>query len=624
MPVEQKFFADPRAVLDAITKIEQKQAAMENAQKQGASRSKSINAEQIAQIKRWQDANTAAMSASIAAIKQREKIVAAATQASQKAQQDEARSAYKFDQERLAHRQQVISRMTAMENEHAAKSAAGFKGGGFRSTMANRANDEAVALARLSLLDREIERYGKLGAAKQTAFEDIPNAPVGALVGGMAATGLAAATAVGQRSTRWAEDVSKSSFSMADLELKLMNQADLTKGQAQERIRMVGGITRATPSISTLTGGVEMQTWLESAGLNKGDVSSGKMLNVIAEGLTTLNAFGKDKGFSSDKESVRTIVGGAKAFGLGDTAEAVKHMSDVMSMGFKVSAMEAQHLPSFLKEGASMSAFGVTPEQSMGIFSSMVSSGMPAETSAVGMRTYATKLADVRGDGESEADAEERKNKRARILESLNLLQSDVQVTSKNDIFKSLSKMRGALAGKTEEERQTAMTGIFGSEQYAAISMMLRDQDAMKGQAAAIGDNSALGKTIAQSRRHQSFGRARQGIDTEIANWESGTKIGTTWQDIEQWQGKRYAERMSRATTTGQRAGAGMEDVGISVGNWFSKMFGKTPEDIAPGLGAKRLEELLERNAVAAEKTAENIMQRERNRNGNVENVNNN
>lgn len=481
------------------------------------------------------------------------------------------------------------------------------------------ASEVAMSNRRVQMFDKEIDRYGKLSAARRDALS-IPNAPVGSLVGSMVGTGLAAATAVGQRSTRWSEDVSKSSFSMAELELKLMNQVDLTKEQAQQRIRMVGQVQRATPSISTLTGGVEMQTWLESAGLNKGDVQSGKMLNVIAEGLTTLNAFGKDKGFQSDKESVRTVVGGAKAFGLGDTAEAVKHMSDVMSMGFKVSAMEAQHLPSFLKEGAAMSAFGVKPEESMGIFSTMVSSGMPAETSSVAMRNYATKLSAVGGDTETEEDGTQRMNKRAELLASLGLSQADVQVSSKNSIFQSLSKMRGVLAGKTEEEQQTALTGIFGAENFAGISMMLRDQDTMKGRTAEIGDNSALAKTIKQSRSHQAFGRARSGLDTEISNWESGVKQGTTWQDIEQWQSKRYSERMSRATGTGERFGAGLEDVGITVGNWFSKMVGKTPEDIAPGLGAKRQEELLERAAVAAEKTAENVMKRPINRNGNVEN----
>lgn len=473
--------------------------------------------------------------------------------------------------------------------------------------------------ANLALMNREIARYQKLGSAKSDGLNLSMPSP-GGLVKGMVGAIGAVGVAAGERHARWGEDVSKSSFTMSELELKLMNQADMSKQEAQEQIRLVGGILKATPSISTLTGGVEMQTWLQSAGLNKGDVQSGKMLNVIAEGLTTLNAFGKDKGFTSDKESVRTIVGGAKAFGLGDDAAAVKKMSDIMSMGFKVSAMEAQHLPSFLKEGSAMSAFGVKPEQAMGIFSSMVSSGMPAETSAVGMRSYATKLSDVRGDGESEEDMEERKSKRARILQSLDLTQSDVQVTSKNDVFKSLSKLRGALAGKSEGERQSAITGIFGAEQYSAISMMLRDQDKMKSQTEAIGDNSTLGKTIAQSRRHQSFGRARTSIGNELTDWESGVKIGTTWKDIEDKQAERYSSRMSKATGAGERFGIGVEDVMLGIGNFFAKRL-YTPEEIAPNAGAKRQEELLERAAIAAEKTAERIMERERNRNGNVEPV---
>ncbi len=469
----------------------------------------------------------------------------------------------------------------------------------------------------LAMLDREIDRYKKLSDAKANAF-GIAMPSAGNLVGSMVAAMGAGAVAVGQRSTRWSEDVSKSSFNMGELELKLMNQADISKQEAQNRIRTVGAVLKKTPSIGTLTGGVEMQTWLESAGLNKQDVQSGKMLDTIAEGLTTLNAFGKDKGFTSDKESVRTIVGGAKAFGLGDTAEAVKEFSDTISMGFKVSAMEAQHLPTFLREGAAMSALGVTPQESMGVFSTMVSSGMPAESAAVAMRTYGTKLADVKPGQE-----------RDQALASLGLKQSDVALTHDNTIFQSLAKMRGALAGKSELEQESAITQIFGGEQYAGIQMLLRDQGAMKSKAAEIGDTSALDQTVSQSRRHVSFSRTRSQIDKELSDWESSVKIGTTWEDIKLWQEKRYAGKMANANTAGERFGAGIEDVGMSVGNWFAQMAGYSPEEMAIGQQAaqesrKRQEELLERNAIAAEKTAENLMNRERNRNGNVENVQNN
>ena len=583
MAIEQKFFADPSAVLAAVAKIEQKMQSMDNAQKQASAKSKASSQEQIAQVKQWQSANDAALNAGIAKT------------------------------ERL----QRLNQMLAEDQRRATFST-------HRGVMASRAQDEAVALAtqqkRLGLLDREIERYTKLGDAKSTAFGRIPNAPLGGLVGGMAGAVGALAGAAGERHGKWAEDVSKSSFTMSELELKLMNQADLSKGEAQERIRMVGGVIRATPSISTLGGGVEMQTWLESAGLNKKDVSSGKMLNVIAEGLTTLNAFGKDKGFTSDKESVRTIVGGAKAFGLGDDAAAVKKMSDVLSMGFKVSAMEAGHLPSFLKEGAAMSAFAVSPEQSMGIFSSLVSSGMPAESAATGMRAYATKLSDVRGGGESDEEFDERQNRRGRILQGLGLKKEDLQLTSKNSIFQSLDKFAKATEHLTEGDRQTAMTTVFGTEHIASIGMMMRDRKAMEGQAGLIGDNSALAATVSQSRRHQSFDRARTGIDTEVSDWESGIKIGTTWQDVEKGQADRYANRMSKAKGAGERFALGVEDVMLGIGNFFAKRI-YTPEEIAPGLSAKRQEELMERQAIAAEKTAEAIINRGRNRNGNIENV---
>ena len=126
MAIEQKFAADISAVMAALAKLEQKQQAMENANKQGAARAKAASAEQTAQ-------SNQASSVELANIKKREKMVEAATAASRKAQMTEAQTAYKFDQERLAHRQSVIARMTSMENEHAAKSAARFKGAGFKA-----------------------------------------------------------------------------------------------------------------------------------------------------------------------------------------------------------------------------------------------------------------------------------------------------------------------------------------------------------------------------------------------------------------------------------------------------------------------------------------------------------
>lgn len=469
-------------------------------------------------------------------------------------------------------------------------------------------NGEKAQLARTRLVEREVDAYTKLQSMKQ---RDIPSAPIGTLLGGAGATLLAGAAAAGQRTSRWSEDVSKSSFTMAELELKLMNQADLTKKGAQSRIRMVGDILKATPSIGTLAGGVEMQTWLESAGLDKQSVESGRMLNVIAEGLVTLNAFGKDKGFTSDKESVRTLVGGAKAFGLGDDEKAVRRMSDVMSMGFKVSAMEAQHLPSFLKEASGYAALKMAPETAMGIFSTMVSQGMPAETASVALRNYGTKLAASRMAGESESDYAERTSKRGSILASLGVKDSQLQLSSENDVFTSLRTLNKALAGKSEQERDSAIVGLFGAENFAGIQMMLRDVDLFQQRAGEIADTKSLNKIIEQSRRHQAFSRQRDALTTEVADWESSVKIGTTWKDIESWQGKRYATRMANATTAGERFGISLEDVSLTVGNWFAKMF-TTPEAIAGReVGAeaeRRREELLERSARAAEQTAKNTM----------------
>lgn len=170
--VTLRFFGDASSAKSTLDELDAR--AKQNADKATArnAKSKQEGADQIATVKRWQQANNEAMAASIEQIKKRQQAVLAAAEASKKAQVDEQKKAYQYDQERLAHRQSVIARMTAMENEHAAKSAASFKGAGFKAFNATQSVDQSVSDKTKAII-AQVRAQGAFGSQVKKSTEEL-------------------------------------------------------------------------------------------------------------------------------------------------------------------------------------------------------------------------------------------------------------------------------------------------------------------------------------------------------------------------------------------------------------------------------------------------------------------
>ncbi len=457
----------------------------------------------------------------------------------------------------------------------------------------------------LSLIDQQLDRRTRL-----MRLEGGLNR-AGQVVGaGLVAAGVAALNATGNKARTQAEDVSQSQFTMGELETKLQTQAGLSRPDALRRIATVAQVLQQTPTISTLAGGTEMQTWLESAGLNQKDVASGKMLAGVTEGLAALNAYGKDKGFTSDKEAVRSVVGSVKAFGMeGDYANLMR-MQNVLAMGFKETSMEAQHIPSFVKSAPALAGAGVTPEQGLGVFSGLVSSGTPAESAGRAMEAYVSRLFDVKAGQE-----------RDQALGNIGLTQADVVVTKGgNTIFQSMDRIASALEGRTETEKGSFLAQMFGADSGAEIQMMLRDRAEMKRKSGLYSDTTALKEAVVTTRESGMSQRNRASLRSQTADWVQSISSDYSWGSLEKELESRYKSKYAAAETATGRLAASAEATAIDFGAWVAKGIGMSPDYVAGVEATQESKELLkEIRDLLSEKNPWLKEPPSKNRNGNIE-----
>jgi hypothetical protein len=490
-------------------------------------------------------------------------------------------------------------------------------------TITGNANDALAAIAALERkydsLEGKIRRTGS--ATKESGWETSLDSVVTKYAG--------IATVIGTVSTAVTGVIAKNAEYLAQLdaivaknaqtEIKTRIQAGMT---APELKAMMPGMERAlvaTPAADMDTA-MKLQTQIASSGFKDADVKSGAALQAVLNLKAATNQFGEgigDEGAAAGTMS-KLLKGGGIARPSAADLEGVG--ASIVSV-FEKSDVQMPHFEQLAPKMASLTNFGLSMNEAIGTFSSLVDVSNP-EKAATGLQAFVTRTATA-------ANSKEK----TEALSELGLKPEDVAMAKGGKgLFETVDLMRAKLGEKSEEDRNRLIAKIYGEEGQAAASRLLSPE----GTALAKDFTQAAGNKVPMARNLKAFQESRYARNkaTEIAGEFAllAQDTGKTWQEADaeratdlrqQNRGKGWGGRLintfgdfveAAATKPARWMGATPDEVGLGgndVQNRIAERSMNKPEDAGAKAVVGKLEELID--VTKAEK------KRPLNPNGNVE-----
>ena len=346
---------------------------------------------------------------------------------------------------------------------------------------------------------------------------------------------LAVTNAIGDANQKWAQDLSVLDRRLEIMQAKVVLQAG-AKGDkgAQETIRTAAEAAKAMPAMGDkLEEYVNAQVYLEGSDLPREDVKSGKSLGAFNRVLAGVSSIEAGSEFATSKDAMKQLTTMMTGFGMKGSQEDILSLGTTARGAFKNTKMQGSDLSAFAKESASFAGFGVKMDDALSTFATANEAVGNAEHTAVGMRNYLQRNADTTPE-------------RQREIESMGMAPSQLSVEKGGTTLdQSLAALEKGLSGKTEEEKNTALTRLYGESATVVRSLMARrargnEVEATmgdRGEFMAAGDEFA-GLEVSQRRRRL--------LSTETSRaekvWDQG---GVTFDENRELQAQRFsAERV--------------------------------------------------------------------------------
>lgn len=421
---------------------------------------------------------------------------------------------------------------------------------------------------------------------------------------------------IGAANKQWIDDINKIDASMEEATIKMQIQTGKTTAETQAAIDVVGRAAQETPTTGTLAQSVQLQSFLASTSLEKKSVESGEAFKAVSQTLAALNAFGQGGEFATPTAAGKVLTGAVQGFGLSPDASGLKEVGAALATAFKETTLTGDMVPAWAKEGSTFRQFGSSVPESLGMFSTLVSSGIPAETAAVGMRNFFTKLSDVKPNQE-----------RDQALQTLGLTQEDIAPRIGGpSMMQSLNKIANSMQGKTELEKNAFFSQVFGAENVTAISSMLQQRGAAIPLQDKLADQSSFDKAVSAFQASDFARRSRMGISSEMSALEANRKAGgVSWEEADIALRSHFNQRRAQSSGVLESLGIGLIQGRGSINTWMAQtILGQQPKDfVEQAIGKLEYVDVLKgvldasrRTANATEKSAEKRVHR----NGNVEN----
>lgn len=276
---------------------------------------------------------------------------------------------------------------------------------------------------------------------------------------------LSVVNAIGDANQKWQNDLSGLDKRLELMQASVILQAGASGDvESQETIRTAARRGIEMPAMGDkLEDFVGAQVYLEGSNLPKEDVKSGKSLAAFNRTLAGVSAFQPGGEFATSRDAMEVLTTMIEGFGKQGSEEDILDVGTAARGAFKNTRMKGGDLKAFAKESATFEKFGVSLEDALSTFATTNEVIGNAESTAVGMRNYLSINSDVTPE-------------RTRLIEEgLGVKQSDLSVEKGGTTLdQSLQTLERALAGKSEEESNTLMTGIYGREAATTIQGMLK------------------------------------------------------------------------------------------------------------------------------------------------------
>jgi len=429
------------------------------------------------------------------------------------------------------------------------------------------------------------------------------------------AVGLAAVVQqIGAANRQWIDDINTIDASMEEVSIKMQIQTGKTSAQTQAAIDVVGRAAQDTPTTGGLAQSVQLQSFLASTSLDRQSVESGEAFKAVSQTLAALNAFGQGGEFASPTAAGKVLTGAVQGFGLSPDASGLKEVGVALATAFKETTLTGDMVPAWAKEGATFRQFGSGVPESLGMFSTLVSSGIPADTAAVGMRNFFTKLSDVKPDQE-----------RDQALQTLGLTQEQIAPRIGGpSMIQALNKIANSMQGKTELEKNAFISQVFGAENVTAVSSMLQQRGAAIPLRDKMADQQAFDAAVSAFQGSDYARRARMGLSSEMSARAANQKAGgVSWEEAEIALRAHFNQRRARSSGMFDTLDIGLSQSQASLEIFLNRYnpFGSlSPKQMAENtFGTVEYIEVLRGVLEASQRTA-NAADKRLNRNGNVEN----
>ena len=593
-----KFVGDADSLMREFVKLEQKIQSLENTQKQGSTRAKAQNSEQINQVKQWQAANDQAMSAEVANIERRKQMIERAKAVSIKAQQEEAKAAHRASEEKKAYLQGVADRARKMEEEHAARLINSQKRIPIQRELNTLRGDREAALDQeriRSAIKLSQIRKSEMAAANArntvpdpTLWEQATSGATGYLTK-MFAIGTAvnligdAIGAVMEKNKAWSNSIGELDKRTDDMRAKLGVQlgggGDKVAGKALERS---ADIAMSTPSVDSIVKAGDITRKLSSAGFDSSLVKSG----ILEEQANRLNILTGNFGEGADHlagaemliKQIKSLAPGTKI-----TNELIQDLVTEIGNSFQLSTAEKPELSRFFMESGLLTAMGGERKENLALFT-MAQETLGADRAGTGMRRFVDAMNVV-----------EEGSKEEGLLSELDIGRTDLHTSKTGSVMASAKKLEAAMKAKGWDKikRDNFRKVFFGQEASPVAEFALSNEDRISERAGMLGDQAATETVRRDFLKSDLAIRNRQQLESEKLQTREAERAGVTFEDIE--RAAKLAFNKHRAEAGGdllERNKISIEEAATGKLVESAKAIGASPEAFANDLQKEILFEL--------------------------------
>lgn len=352
-----------------------------------------------------------------------------------------------------------------------------------------------------------------------------------ARMGTFAAAAKAMQTAIGgamDKNREWSRSTDEVVKKHDEGRLKMQIQG----GFSDRAVKSIEGRMRKalsdTPS-TDMAGAYDIMTQIASSGFKKDDITSGKALRTILDLNAATTMFGRD--VASPKDSALAISQFLKGTGTAEpSAEMIRNLGGQITQLFNKSDLQFPHLKELAGEAASLTGMGVSPQQQLAAFATLVDV-KPAPEAATGLRQLVTDL----------ATAGASKDK-VKALQAVGLKPQDVDLVGE-DLPQALQRLQGGLATKDRATQNQIMVRLFGERTLSSAQTLMGQMPKFQDLESSLQGND-FEKAVFQFQESRYAKRARTSLMDEFAKRDADSARGElTWEEVRNQADQLTAQR---------------------------------------------------------------------------------